>query len=260
MFKGKTALVTGSTRGIGFEIARAFAAKGANVVVNGAGDSARVSAAASEIAKEFGVEALAWRADVSDPEEVDAMVAAARERFGVVDILVANAGVQHVAPIEDFPLQEWRRVLDTNLSSAFYALRAALPGMKARQWGRVILIASAHASIASPYKSAYVAAKHGLAGLAKTAALEVASHGITVNAIAPGYVWTELVERQIPATMAARGMTREEVIDKVLLAAQPTRRFVTPREVAAFAVFLASEEACAITGAILPMDGGWTAQ
>ncbi len=260
MGKGKTALVTGSTRGIGYEIARAFAKQGANVVLNGARDGARVEAVAAEIAREFGVETLARRADVSQPDEVAAMVAGACEKFGGVDILVANAGVQHVAPIEDFPLDEWRRVIETNLSSAFYALRAVLPGMKAKNWGRVILIASAHASVASPYKSAYVAAKHGLAGLAKTAALEAAAHGITVNAIAPGYVWTELVERQIPATMEARGLSRVEVIEKVLLAAQPTRRFVTPQEVAAFAVFLASEEAAAITGAILPMDGGWTAQ
>ncbi|MEK4032873.1 3-hydroxybutyrate dehydrogenase [Methylocystis sp. IM3] len=260
MCKGKTVLVTGSTRGIGYETARAFAAKGADVVVNGVSDVARVEAVAAEIAREFGVEALAWRADVSDPVEVAAMVAGACARFGGVDILVANAGVQHVAAIEDFPLEQWRRVIETNLSSAFYAMRAVLPQMKARQWGRIILIASAHSAVASPFKSAYVAAKHGLAGLARTAALETAAHGITVNAIAPGYVWTELVERQIPATMAARGMTREEVIDKVLLAAQPTRRFVTPQEVAAFAVFLASEEARAITGAVLPMDGGWTAQ
>lgn len=260
MFTGKTVLVTGSTRGIGAATARAFAAKGANVVVNGVSDAARVEAVAAEIAREFGVEALGWRADVSAPAEVEAMVAAAGARFGGVDILVANAGVQHVAPIEDFPLDAWRRVIETNLSSAFYALRAVLPGMKARHFGRVILIASAHATVASPFKSAYVAAKHGLAGLAKTAALETAGHGITVNAIAPGYVWTDLVERQIPATMAARGLSREEVIDKVLLAAQPTRRFVAPEEVAAFAVFLASEEARAVTGAILPMDGGWTAQ
>lgn len=260
LFTGKTVLVTGSTRGIGLATARAFAAKGANIVVNGVSEAARVEAVAAEIALEFGVGALGWRADVCAPAEVEAMVAAACERFGAVDILVANAGVQHVAPIEDFPLDEWRRVIETNLSSAFYALRAVLPGMKARNFGRVILIASAHASVASPFKSAYVAAKHGLAGLAKTAALETAAHGITVNAIAPGYVWTDLVERQIPATMAARGLSREEVIDKVLLAAQPTRRFVAPEEVAAFAVFLASEEARAITGAILPMDGGWTAQ
>lgn len=260
MFTGKTVLVTGSTRGIGAATARAFAAKGANVVVNGVSDAARVEAVAAEIAREFGVEALGWRADVSAPAEIEAMVAAAGARFGGVDILVANAGVQHVAPIEDFPLDAWRRVIETNLSSAFYALRAVLPGMKARHFGRVILIASAHATVASPFKSAYVAAKHGLAGLAKTAALETAGHGITVNAIAPGYVWTDLVERQIPATMAARGLSREEVIDKVLLAAQPTRRFVAPEEIAAFAVFLASEEARAVTGAILPMDGGWTAQ
>jgi 3-hydroxybutyrate dehydrogenase len=256
----KTVLVTGSTRGIGHEIARAFAARGDNVVLNGASDARRVEAVAAEMAQQYGVETLAAHADVSRPEDVEAMVARARERFGPVDVLVVNAGVQHVAPIEDFPIDQWRRVIETNLSSAFYALRAVLPGMKAKTWGRVILIASAHASVASPYKSAYVAAKHGLAGLAKTAALEVATHGITVNAIAPGYVWTELVERQIPATMAARGLSREEVIDKVLLAAQPTRRFVTPQQVAALAVFLASEDAAGVTGAVLPMDGGWTAQ
>jgi 3-hydroxybutyrate dehydrogenase len=260
MFQGKTALVTGSTRGIGFEIARAFAAQGANVVVNGASDAARVEAARAALAEQYDVGLMAWRADVSRPEDVAEMVEAATQRFGAVDILITNAGVQHVSPIEDFPLDAWSHVLATNLSSAFYAMRAVLPQMKARQWGRIVAIASAHATVASPYKSAYVAAKHGLAGLTKTAALETARDGITVNAIAPGYVWTELVERQIPATMSARGMTREEVIDKVLLAAQPTRRFVTPQEVAQLAVFLASDAACGVTGAILPMDGGWTAQ
>jgi 3-hydroxybutyrate dehydrogenase len=260
MFQGKTALVTGSTRGIGFEIARAFAARGANVVVNGASDAAAVDAARAALAQDYDVGVMGFRADVAQPDDVAAMVAAATQQFGSVDILVANAGVQHVAPIEEFPLEAWSRVLSTNLSSAFYAMRAVLPQMKARKWGRIISIGSAHGTIASPYKSAYVAAKHGLVGLTRTAALETARDGITVNAIAPGYVWTELVEKQIPATMAARGMTREEVIDKVLLAAQPTGRFVTPQEVADCAVFLASDAARAITGAILPMDGGWTAQ
>ncbi|MGE5388995.1 MAG: 3-hydroxybutyrate dehydrogenase [Hyphomicrobiales bacterium] len=260
MFEGKTALVTGSTRGIGFEIARAFAASGANVVVNGASDATLLEAARAAVARErLDVDVMGWRADVSDPAQVEKMVAAATERFGSIDILIVNAGVQHVAPLEEFPLEAWSRVLATNLSAAFYAMRAVLPQMKARKWGRVIAIASAHSTIASPFKSAYVAAKHGLAGLTKTAALETARDGITVNAIAPGYVWTELVERQIPATMSARGMTREDVIDKVLLAAQPTRRFVTPEQVAQFAVFLASDAASAITGAVLPMDGGWTA-
>lgn len=260
MFAGKTALVTGSTRGLGLEIVRAFASKGANIVINGVSDAARVEAARSMLARDFDVGVLGLRADVSRAEEVEAMIAAATERFGGVDILVANAGVQHVAPIEEFPLEEWSRVLATNLSSAFYAMRAVLPQMKARKWGRIILIASAHAIVASPFKSAYVAAKHGLAGLAKTAALEVARDGVTVNAIAPGYVWTDLVETQIPATMAARNMTREAVIDEVLLAAQPIGRFVTPQEIADFAVFLASDGGSAITGAILPMDGGWTAR
>lgn len=260
MFEGKTALVTGSTRGIGFEIARAFAARGANVVLNGASDAAAVEAARVALAQDHKAAVMGWRADVSDPGAVEEMIAAATRRFGAVDILVANAGVQHVSPIENFPLEAWSRVLATNLSSAFYAMRAVLPQMKARQWGRIVTIASAHATVASPYKSAYVAAKHGLAGLTKAAALETARDGITVNAIAPGYVWTELVERQIPATMAARGMTREEVIDKVLLAAQPTGRFVAPQGVAELAVFLASDAASGVTGAILPMDGGWTAQ
>lgn len=260
MFAGKTALVTGSTRGIGFEIARAFAKNGANVVVNGASDAAQVEAARAALAQDHDVGVMGWRADVASADEVEDMIAAATRRFGGVDILVANAGVQHVAPIEEFPIEAWSRVLATNLSSAFYAMRAVLPQMKARKRGRIILIASAHATVASPFKSAYVAAKHGLAGLAKTAALETARDGITVNAIAPGYVWTELVDRQIPATMAARGMTREEVMDQVLLAAQPIRRFVTPQEVADLAVYLASDSASAITGAILPMDGGWTAQ
>ncbi|MGJ0509112.1 MAG: 3-hydroxybutyrate dehydrogenase [Methylocystis sp.] len=260
MFAGKTALVTGSTRGIGFEIARAFAKSGANVVVNGASDAAQVEAARVALAQDHDVGVMGWRADVANADEVEDMIAAATRRFGGVDILVANAGVQHVAPIEEFPIEAWSRVLATNLSSAFYAMRAVLPQMKSRKRGRIILIASAHATVASPFKSAYVAAKHGLAGLAKTAALETARDGITVNAIAPGYVWTELVDRQIPATMAARGMTREEVMDQVLLAAQPIRRFVTPQEVADLAVYLASDAASAITGAILPMDGGWTAQ
>ncbi len=260
MFEGKTALVTGSTRGIGFEIARAFAAGGANVVINGASDATKVEAARAAIAQENAdVGVMGWRADVSEASEVEKMVAGATQRFGAVDILIVNAGVQHVAPLEEFPLEAWSRVLATNLSAAFYAMRAVLPQMKARKWGRIIAIASAHSTIASPFKSAYVAAKHGLAGLTKTAALETARDGITVNAIAPGYVWTELVERQIPATMSARGMTREDVIDKVLLAPQPTGRFVTPDQVAQFAVFLASDAGSAITGAVLPMDGGWTA-
>jgi 3-hydroxybutyrate dehydrogenase len=196
---------------------------------------------------------------MTKPDEIAAMVAQAERELGSVDILVNNAGIQHVAPIEDFPIDKWNAIIAINLSAAFLAIRAAVPGMKARGWGRIISTASAHSLVASPFKSAYVAAKHGLAGLTKTAALEFATHKITVNCISPGYVWTPLVERQIPATMASRGMTREQVMQDVLLAAQPTKQFVTPEQVAALAVYLCSDEASQITGANLSMDGGWTA-
>lgn len=258
--RGRTALITGSTSGVGRAIARAFAARGANVVINGRRDARGSENWRRALEEEHGVATLYCRADMRAPQEIAEMIRAAEAAFGGVDILVNNAGVQHVAPIEDFAPERWDAIIATNLSAPFHAIRAVAPGMKGRGFGRIINIASAHALVASPFKSAYVAAKHGLAGLTKTAALEFATSGVTVNAIAPGYVWTPLIERQIPDTMATRGLTREEVIDQVLLKAQPTGAFVTGEEVAALAVFLAGEEARSITGAILPVDGGWTAQ
>ena len=256
----KTALVTGSTSGIGLGIARALAAEGANVVLNGFGDAAAIEGARAAIEAEFGVGAHHCPADMTEPEEIGGMVREAKERFGSVDILVNNAGIQFVAPVEDFPPDKWEQIIAINLSSAFYAMRAVIPGMKARGWGRIINTASAHSLVASPFKSAYVAAKHGIAGLSKSAALELAPHKVTVNCISPGYVWTPLVEAQIPDTMRARGMTKEQVIADVLLKAQPTKAFVTVDQVAALAVFLCSEAASQMTGANLSMDGGWTAQ
>ena len=255
----KTALITGSTSGIGLAIAHALAKEGADIVLNGFGDAAAIEAERAGIESRFGVKAAYDPADMTDPAAIAAMVSAAEARFGGVDILVNNAGIQHVAPIDEFPIEKWDQILAINLSSAFHAMRAAIPGMKARQWGRIISTASAHSLVASPFKSAYVAAKHGLVGLTKTAALEVASSKITVNCISPGYVWTPLVERQIPDTMAARGMTKDQVINDVLLAAQPTKQFVTSDQVASLAVFLCSDAASQITGANLSMDGGWTA-
>lgn len=258
-FKGKTALVTGSTSGIGLAIARALAAQGANIVINGFGDAALIEKERSGIEREFGVRAIYSGADMSKGDQTEAMVAEAIAALGSVDILVNNAGIQFVSPVEDFPPEKWDQIIAINLSSAFHATRAALPGMKARKWGRIINTASAHALIASPFKSAYVAAKHGIAGFTKTVALETATFGITANAICPGYVWTPLVERQIPDTMAARGLTREQVINDVLLHAQPTKQFVTVEEVAALAVYLAGDMARSITGSIISIDGGWTA-
>ena len=259
MLKNKVALVTGSTSGIGLAIARAFAAEGANVVINGFGDAAAIEQQRAGIEADFGVKALYSGADMSKGAEIAAMVEAATRDLGGVDILVNNAGIQFVSPVEEFPVDKWDQIIAINLSAAFHAIRAALPGMKARKWGRIINTASAHALVASPFKSAYVAAKHGIAGLTKTVALEAATHGVTCNAICPGYVWTPLVERQIPDTMAARGLTREQVINDVLLTAQPTKEFVTVDEIAAYAVFLTSDAAKSITGAMLTIDGGWTA-
>lgn len=258
--KAKTALVTGSTSGIGLAIARALAAEGCNVVINGFGDPAAIEAERAKIEADFGVKAAYDGADMTDGAAIAAMVANAEKTFGSLDILVNNAGIQHVAPIDEFPVDKWNQILAINLSSAFHAMRAAIPGMKARKWGRIISTASAHSLVASPFKSAYVAAKHGIAGLTKTAALEVATHGVTVNCISPGYVWTPLVEKQIPDTMAARGMTKEQVISDVLLEAQPTKEFVTVDQVASLAVYLCSDAASQITGANLSIDGGWTAE
>ncbi len=257
--KDRTALITGSTSGIGLAYAHALAREGANLVINGILPAPEAEALRTKLEQEFDVKALFSPADMTKPAEIAAMVAEAEAKFGAVDILINNAGIQHVAPVDAFPLEKWDQIIAINLSSAFHATRAALPKMKARGWGRIINTASAHAFVASPFKSAYVAAKHGIAGFTKTVALEVATQGITVNAIAPGYVWTPLVERQIPDTMKARNLTKEQVIEDVLLEAQPTKEFVTVDQVAALAVFLCTDAAKSITGATLPMDGGWTA-
>ena len=224
------------------------------------GDAAAIETERLGIEKDFEVQAIYSGADMSNGDQIAAMVEETQSRFGSLDILVNNAGVQFVSPIEEFPLEKWDQIIAINLSAAFHAIRAAVPGMKARKWGRIINTASAHALVASPFKSAYVSAKHGIAGLTKTVALETATSGITANAICPGYVWTPLVEKQIPDTMAARNLTREQVINDVLLTAQPTKQFVTVEEIAALAVYLASDMARSITGAILPIDGGWTAE
>jgi 3-hydroxybutyrate dehydrogenase len=260
MLNGKNAIVTGSTSGIGLGIARAMAQAGANVVLNGFGAPAEIENLRAAIATEFGVKALYSPADMTKPAEIAAMVKTAETTLGSVDILVNNAGIQHVAPIEEFPIEKWDAVIAINMSSAFHTIRAAVPGMKARKWGRIINTASAHSLVASPFKAAYITAKHGLVGLSKTVALELATFGVTCNCISPGYVWTPLVERQIPDQMKTRGMTEEQVKRDVLLAAQPTKQFVTVDQVASLALYLASDAAANITGANISIDGGWTAQ
>jgi len=257
--KGKVAVVTGSTSGIGLAVARALAKEGVHIQINGFCDAATIEKERAGIEREYGVRALYSAADMSKPSEIAAMIAATEKAFGSVDILVNNAGVQYVSPVEDFPVEKWDQIIAINLSAAFHGMRAVVPGMKKRRWGRIISTASAHSLVASPFKSAYVSAKHGIAGLTKTIALETASFGITVNCISPGYVWTPLVEKQIPDTMKARGLTKEEVINDVLLAAQPTKEFVTVEQVGAIAVFLCSDAAKNITGANISVDGGWTA-
>ena len=247
--QGKRALVTGSTSGIGLAIAQALAAEGAELVLNGFGDPTEIE----ELCEALG--AVHIGADLTTREGVETLM----EGAGPVDVLVNNAGMQHVAPVESFPPEKWEAIIALNLSAAFHTARLAVPHMKAQRWGRIISTASAHSLAASPFKSAYVAAKHGIAGLTKVLALELAEHGVTANCISPGYVWTPLVENQIPDTMAARGMTREQVLSEVLLAKQPTRKFVQPEEVAALAVFLCRDEAQNINGANYSIDGGWTA-
>ena len=256
----RRAVVTGSTSGIGLAYARAFAGAGANVVINGMGAPADIERERSAIETDFKVKAIHSPADMTKPAEIAGMIALGEKTFGSVDILVNNAGIQFVSPIEEFPIEKWDAIIAINLSSAFHAMRAAIPGMKKRGWGRIINTASAHSLVASPFKSAYVSAKHGIAGLTKTAALELATFKITVNCISPGYVWTPLVEKQIPDTAKARGMTEEQVKRDVILAAQPTKEFITVEEVASLAIYLCSDAAKAITGANLSIDGGWTAE
>jgi len=260
MLQEKSALVTGSTSGIGLAIARAFAAQGSNITINGFGDKAAIEKERAGIEKDFKVKAIYSPADMSKPAEIADMIRTSEKTFGSLDVLVNNAGIQFVSPIEEFPVEKWDQIIAINLCSAFHTIRAAVPGMKARKWGRIINTASAHSLVASPFKAAYVSAKHGLAGLTKTVALELATFGVTCNCISPGYVWTPLVEKQIPDTAKARGMTEDQVKRDVLLAAQPTKEFVTVEEVGDLAVFLCSDSAKAITGANLSIDGGWTAE
>ena len=252
--------MTGSTSGIGLAIARAFAAQGSNITINGFGDKAAIEKERAGIEKDFKVKAIYSPADMGKPAEIADMIRTSEKTFGSLDVLVNNAGIQFVSPIEEFPVEKWDQIIAIDLCSAFHTIRAAVPGMKARKWGRIINTASAHSLVASPFKAAYVSAKHGLAGLTKTVALELATFGVTCNCISPGYVWTPLVEKQIPDTAKARGMTEEQVKRDVLLAAQPTKEFVTVEEVADLAVFLCSDSAKAITGANLSIDGGWTAE
>ena len=259
MGETRNAIITGSTSGIGLAIARALAQIGSNVTINGFGPAEAIEKERSSIESEFAVRCLYSPADMSKPDQIASMVRETERVLGSVDILVNNAGVQFVSPIEDFPPEKWDQIIAIDLSAAFHAMRLVVPGMKRRKWGRIISTASAHSLVASPFKAAYVAAKHGIAGLTKTVALELATHGVTVNCVSPGYVWTPLVEKQIPATMEARHLSREEVIHDVLLEAQPTKKFVTVEEVAALTVFLCSDAAASITGTDIPIDGGWTA-
>jgi 3-hydroxybutyrate dehydrogenase len=255
----RTALVTGSTSGIGLGIAEALARSGCNVVLNGFGEAGEIATLQQRL-RAHGVEAIHDAADMTRPADIVRMMEAAIGRFGAIDILVNNAGIQHVAAVEQFPPDKWDAILAINLSSAFHTTRIALPAMKQRRWGRIVNIASSHALVASPFKSAYVAAKHGIAGFTKSVALEVAQDGITVNAICPGYVKTPLVEAQIPDQARTHGISEDEVVQKIMLAGQPTRAFVGIDEVAALALYLASDAARSITGTLVSIDGGWTAQ
>ncbi|WP_422001676.1 3-hydroxybutyrate dehydrogenase [Reyranella sp.] len=259
MLQGKTAIVTGSTSGIGLGIAEAFARSGANVVLNGFGEATQIEKTRSDLAQRTNARIVYSPADMSKPRAIELMVRQAADTFGAVDIMVNNAGIQHVAPIEEFPEEKWDAIMAINLSSAFHATKMVLPGMRQRGWGRVINVASAHALVASPYKAAYVAAKHGVLGLTRVTALETAEDGITCNAICPGYVRTPLVEKQIDDQAAAHDIPREKVVSDVLLKEQPNRRFVEVAELAALALFLCSDNGASVTGAALPMDGGWTA-
>ena len=257
--QGRTALVTGSTSGIGLGIASALAEAGAALVLNGFGDPDEIERTRRGLAQEHDVDVVFGGADMSKPGEITAIATEIADRFGRIDILVNNAGVQHVSPIEEFPPAKWDAVLAINLSAASHLIRHALPSMKERRWGRIVNVASAHGLVASPFKSAYVAAKHGLIGLTKVVALEAAEAGVTCNAICPGYVWTPLVERQIDDQARSHGIPPEQVVRDVLLANQPNKRFATVEEMGALAAFLCSEGAASITGAAIPVDGGWTA-
>jgi 3-hydroxybutyrate dehydrogenase len=259
VLKGKNALVTGSTSGIGLGIAEGLAAQGVNLVLNGFGDAKEIETLRAGLAAKFGVKVLYDGADMSKADEIEAMMHKAEKDLGGIDILVNNAGIQHVAPVDEFPVNKWDAIIAINMSSTFHTTRCALAHMKKQGWGRIINIASAHALVASPFKSAYVTAKHGVMGFTKTVALEVAEKGITVNAICPGYVLTPLVEKQIPDTAKARGITEEQVKRDVLLAAQPTKKFVTVEELAGTTVFLCSDAAASITGTNISVEGGWTA-
>ncbi|WP_104667599.1 3-hydroxybutyrate dehydrogenase [Ensifer adhaerens] len=256
----KTAVITGSTSGIGLAIAKAFAKGGANIVLNGFGSPDEIRQATDEVSALTSGTVLYHGADMTKPAEIADLIATAATRFGSVDILVNNAGIQYVEKVEDFPIEQWDRIIAINLSSSFHTIRAAIPGMKAKGWGRIINIASAHGLVASPFKAAYVAAKHGVLGLTKTVALEVAESGITANSICPGYVLTPLVEKQIPDQARTRGITEQQVINDVMLKGQPTKKFITVEQVAALAVYLAGDDAAQITGTHVSMDGGWTAQ
>ncbi|HSH42659.1 MAG TPA: 3-hydroxybutyrate dehydrogenase [Arenicellales bacterium] len=258
--KGKNAIITGSSSGIGLGIAKRFAAEGMNVLMNGIEPADQVEGERAGIESEHGVQALYSQADMTKPAEIRQLVELGESSLGQIDVLVNNAGIQFVSPIEEFPDDKWDAIIAVNLSSSFHAIKAALPGMKQRGWGRIVNIASAHGLVASPYKVAYVAAKHGVVGLTKTVALEAAEAGVTVNAICPGYVWTPLVAAQVPDTARARGISEQEVIDNVLLRAQPTKKFVTIEEVAELACFLCGDAAGNITGTTHSVDGGWTAQ
>lgn len=257
---GRVAIVTGSTSGIGLSIAHALADAGADIVLNGLGELAAIDRLCGQIEAGSDVRAHYDSANLMRPEGAARLVDDTLSRFGRADILVNNAGIQHVSPIEDFPADKWDAILALNLSAAFHTIRTAFGPMKDAGWGRIINVASAHGLVASPHKSAYVAAKHGIVGLTRTVALEGARHGVTCNAICPGYVWTPLVENQIADTAKARGITRDEVIENVLLAAQPSKKFASVEELGALAVFLCSDGGQSITGAALPVDGGWTAQ
>ena len=259
MLQGKTAIVTGSTSGIGLGIAEAFGRAGANVVLNGFGDAMQIEKTRADLAQRTNARIVYSPADMGKPRAIEQMVRQTVDTFGAVDIMVNNAGIQHVAPLEDFPEEKWDAILAINLSSAFHATKLVLPQMRARGWGRVINVASAHALVASPYKAAYVAAKHGVLGLTKVTALETAEDGITCNAICPGYVRTPLVEQQIDDQARAHGIAREKVITDVLLKNQPNKRFVEVAELAALALFLCTDSGASVTGVALPMDGGWTA-